>query len=49
MFDSYTSDIYSELEPDNWLDDAILDLTITRLKYNVHTSEFQWKKWIRTV
>lgn len=36
------------LEPDNWLDDMLLDLYITRLKYRAYSQEYQWKKFIRS-
>ena len=35
------------LEPLDWLDTALLDLTITRLKYKAYSSEYAWAKWVR--
>lgn len=37
------------LEPNNWLDEALLDLAIHRLKYRAWLSDERvWAKWLRT-
>ena len=31
----------------NWIDEALLDLTITKLKYRAYSTDYAWQKWIR--
>jgi len=38
----------SNLEPLNYLDEAMLDFTIVKARLSVYSYEYQWNKFIRS-
>jgi len=40
--------MWQQLEPTNWLDEAMLDLSICRLRYRAWHDDYRvWQKFIR--
>jgi len=41
--------VHIEVNTISWLDEAMDDLRLARIKYAAYSDEYQWAKWVREV